>query len=241
MESTCRKNFFAHLLQLVAALSILGTSLALPAFADDLNYVVIVDPSGLSGTSGWMDVQFNPGALPGTQLAFADMEQPNAWLAGMGATMGSAFQSPLFGNVQFQNTTPFNDYFQPLVFGSSPDFFFLNFTGPALESPDGTSTSGSSFSLSFFDDNLNPVLTNNPDGFAAIININLDGTGTFDTFPNTDGGPSAVTVIDRNAPPPPTIPEPNTLLLLTTGLSGILTLTRRKSLSNAANERGWRH
>src|SRR5579871_754514 len=120
MESTSRKNLFAHLLQLAAALSIIGTSLALPAFADDLNYVVIVDPSGLSGTNGFMDIQFNPGALPGTQLAFAEMEQPNSWLQGIPGTettMGSAYYSPSFGSVQWENTTPFNDYFQPLIFG----------------------------------------------------------------------------------------------------------------------------
>jgi len=232
MESTSRKKFFAHLLQLAAALSILGTSLVLPAFADDLNYLVIVDPSGLSGTNGFMDVQFNPGALPGTQLAFAEMGQPNSWLQGIegtGTTVGSAFQIPSEGTVQFENTTPFNDYFQPLIFGSSPDSFFLDFSGPAVESPDGTSTSGTTFSLSFFDNNLNPVLTNNPDGFAGIININLDGTGSSETFPNSSGGPSAVTIIDLNAPPPPTVPEPTALLLVATGLSGIIGIARRRA------------
>jgi hypothetical protein len=232
MESTSRKKFFAHLLQLAAAQSILGTSLVLPVFADDLLYVVIVDPSGLNGTNGFMDIQFNPGALPGTQLAFAEMDQPNDWLQGIpgtGTTTGSAFQIPSQGTVQFENTTPFNDYFQPLVFGSAPDSFFLSFGGPALESPDGTSTSGSSFSLSFFDSNLNPVLTSNPDGFAAIININLNDTGSVEPFPNTGGGPPAVTVIDQNAPPPPTVPEPATMLLVATGFSSIIGLARRRA------------
>lgn len=231
MESTSRKKFFAHLLQLAVALSILGTTLALPAFADDVTYLVIVDPSGLSGTNGFMDIQFNPGALPGTQLAFAVMDQPNDWLQGIpgtGTTMGSAFQIPSQGTVQFENTTPFNDYFQPLIFGSAPDSFFLDFSGPALESPDGTSTSGTTFSLSFFDDNLNPVLTNNPDGVAALININLDGTVTGETFPNTDGGPSAVTLVPPT-PPPSTIPEPATMLLFATGLSGIIGLARKRA------------
>lgn len=231
MEATSRKKFFAHLLQLTAALSILGTSLVFPAFADDLTYSVIVDPSGLNGINGFMDIQFNPGALPGTQLAFAEMDQPNSWLQGFpgtGTTTGGAFQIPSQGIVRWDNTTPFNDYFQPLVFGSSPDSFFMNFTGPALESPDGISTSGTSFSLSFFDSNLSPVLTSNPDGFAAIININLDGTGTVETFPNTDGGPPAVTIIDDNAPAP--TPEPGSFVLIGTGL-GMIQLIRRKARS----------
>ena len=232
MESTSRKNFFAHLLQLAAALSILGTSLVLPAFADDLLYLVTVDPSGLSGTNGFMDMQFNPGAIPGTQSAFAGISEPLTWLQGIpgtGTTTGGAFYIPSERTVQWENTAPFNDYFQPLVFGSAPDSFYLGFSGPALESPDGTSISGSSFSLSFFDSNLNPVLTSNPDGFAAIININLNGTGSVETFPNADGGPPAVTVIDQNAPLPPTVPEPATMLLVATGFSSIIGLARRRA------------
>ena len=223
MESS-RKKFFAHLLQLAAALSIIGTLFALPAFADDITYLVSVDPSGLSGTNGFMDVQFNPGALPGTQVAFAEMEQPFSWLAGIpdtGTTTGSAFQILFEGIVRFENTTSFNDYFQPLVFGSAPDSFFLDFSGPALESPDGTSTSGTTFAISFFDSNLNPVLTNNPDGFAGLININLDGTTTAETFSD------AVTITNESAPAP--TPEPGSFLLLGTGLLAAVNLIRREA------------
>ena len=105
MESTSRKNFFAHLLQLAAALSILGTSLVLPAFADDLLYLVTVHPSGLSGTNGFMDMQFNPGAIPGTQSAFAGISEPLTWLQGIpgtGTTTGGAFYIPSERTVQWE-------------------------------------------------------------------------------------------------------------------------------------------
>ena len=223
-----------RLLKAAASLCIFCAFLSHRAMADPLTYLISVNPSGLSGTSGYLDLQFNPGTLPGSQLAFANVPSNGNWILGDGSngiSTGVVSGELDFAGVSFENTSPFNDYLQSLVFGSSPDSLFVTFDGPAIESPDGTSTSGSTFAISFFDSNLNPVLTNNPDGFAALININPGGTITTETFPNTDGGPSAVTLVPPS-PPPSTTPEPATMLLVATGLSGIFALTHRKARSS---------
>ncbi len=205
--------------------------LTLPATANPL-YVFSVDPSGLSGQPGYLDLQFNPGVLPGTQLAYAtvsanDYFSPAPWIIQFATSdkTGDVRSELLFDHVYFTNDTPYNDYFIPTVYGDALDYLSVSFDGPAITSPDSSSISGSTFAISFFDQNMNPVLTNNPDGFAALIQLNPDGTTTPETFPNTDGGPSALTVV-YPAPTTSTIPEPATIALLATGLSGLLALRR---------------
>ncbi len=210
--------------------------LALPAAANPL-YVFSVDPSGLSGQPGYLDLQFNPGVLPGTQLAYATVSandysqlSPAPWIIQFASSVkiGDVSSELEFDHVYFTNDTPYNDYFIPTVYGHALDYLSVSFDGPAITSPDSTSISGSTFAISFFDQNMNPVLTNNPDGFAALIQLNPDGTTDAETFPNTNGGPPALTVV---YPPPPTstTPEPTTMLLVATGFSGIIGLVHRRT------------
>ncbi len=208
--------------------------LALPAAANPL-YVFSVDPSGLSGQPGYLDMQFNPGVLPGTQLAYATASansyiSPAPWIIQFATSVktGDVRGELIDDFVYFANDSSYNDYFIPTIYGHALDYLSVSFDGPAITSPDSTSISGSTFAISFFDQNMNPVLTNNPDGFAALIHLNPDGTTDAETFPNTDGGPSALTVV---YPPPPTstTPEPTTILLLATGLSGIIELARKRT------------
>jgi hypothetical protein len=88
----------------------------------------------------------------------------------------------------------------------------ISLYGPALSSPDGTATSGSTFAFSTFSDAAGtmPVLTNNTsEGFAFTIDVNLDGTTTVTNF-------SAQTTVVP--PTPPAIPEPSTLSLMAVGV-----------------------
>ena len=150
------------------------------ASAGEITYQVTVDTSSVAGTTGSFDLQFNPGPLI-TQAASLDILA----FGGNGSLVGSALLTgnvvgALPGTVTFQNSTPFNDYFQGFTYGSSL-VFDVHLYGPALCCPNGTSTSGSTFAFSMFGDpgGTMPVLTTDTtDGFAALINVNLDGTTT---------------------------------------------------------------
>jgi hypothetical protein len=230
MKPLSRNALFRRLLPVCALLL-----LALPAAANPL-YIFAVDPSGLSGQPGYLDLQFNPGVLPGTQLAYATASanaysylSPAPWIIQFASsvTTGDVRGELIDDFVNFTNDSSYNDYFIPTIYGHALDYLSVGFDGPAVTSPDSTSLSGSTFAISFFDQNMNPVLTNNPDGFAALIQLNPDGTTTAETFPNSNGGPPALKIFNPN--PPPATPEPNTLFLLATGLSGIIGLARRKA------------
>ena len=136
---------------------------AAPASAALITYDVTVDGSSISGTAGSLDFQFNPGP-PATQAAslqilnFASdgtLEAGSTVLSGMVA-------GALPATVTFGNGTAFNDFFEGFTYGSTLSFQVSLF-GPALSSPDGTATSGSTFAFSMFSDAAGtmPVLTTN--------------------------------------------------------------------------------
>jgi len=110
----------------------------------------------------------------------------------------------------FDNGTAFNDYFEGFTYGTSL-VFDVYLYGPALTSPDGTSTSGSTFAFIMFSDAAGtiPVLTSDTtDGFAFTVDVNLDGTTTVTNF-------SSETTIS----PASAVPEPSNFLLLGTALA----------------------
>src|SRR5262249_51862810 len=121
------------------------------ASADPITYDVSVDTSAISGTAGSLDFEFNPGPLV-TQAASLQILNfsSDGTLAGSPALTGDV-SGALPGTVTFDNGTAFNDYFEGFTYGSTLSFQVSLF-GPALSSPDGTSTSGSSFAFSMFSD-----------------------------------------------------------------------------------------
>jgi hypothetical protein len=177
-------------------------------------YHVTVNTSSVSGTSGFLEMQFNPGAVS-TQLATATVSSFN----GGGGTLGSADPNigdvggTLPGSLTFINDQALNDYFQGFTFGSGLSFV-LTLDGPAITSPNGIATAGSTFALSFFDSAVTPILTNQGalSGAAGMVDINVDGTTTATAFPNGTA-PSVVTFAA-----PGLVPEPSTLALLASGV-----------------------
>jgi len=131
---------------------------------------------------------FNPGPLV-TQSASLQILNftSDGTLAGSPTLTGDV-AGALPATLTFDNGTGLNDYFEGFTYGSTLSFQ-VSLYGPALSSPDGTSTSGSTFAFSMFSDAAGtiPALTTDTiDGFAFTVDVNLDGTTTVTNFFDRD-------------------------------------------------------
>ena len=155
---------------------------ALSAHADVILYAV-VDTHTLAGTTGYVDFQFNPGPLT-TQSASLKIENfaGATYVAGSQVDTGGASGGPLPSTVTLNNSTSYNDDYESVKFGNTLTFA-LDFGGNAINAPNGTAVSGSSFAFSLSDAGGNPLLTNDPNGFDAVVNINTKGMVSY-TLPS---------------------------------------------------------
>ena len=216
-----------HQILFVALFSVFVTA----ASGASITYNVTVDTSSITGATGSLDFNFNPGPLL-TQAAslqilnFAsDGTLAGACPCGIGDVSGQ-----LPATLTFDNTSAFNDYFDDFTFGTTISFD-VNLYGPALSSPDKVSTSGSTFAFSMFSDaeGTTPVLTTDTtNGFAITIDVNLDGTTTLSNFsPQTEVSATASEV-----------PETGSVGLTMTGvlLLAIFRLRRRRERAQHLSE-----
>jgi hypothetical protein len=195
---------------------------AIPALAGPITYDVTVNTSSIAGAAGSLDFNFNPGPLV-SQLAQLQILAftSDGTLAGACPCISGDVTGQLPATLTFDNGTGFNDYFDDFTYGTTISFA-LSLYGPALSSPDGVSTSGSTFAFSMFGDPAGtvPVLTSDTaDGFAFTVNVNLDGTTTATDF-------SSQTNLQQQTS---AVPEPGGFVLLGTAisLSGALRMFRR--------------
>lgn len=190
--------------------------ITISASADGVAYTVTVDTSSIAGTAGSLDFQFNPGGMV-TQAANLQILSFASDGSLSSPTLTGDVTGALPGTVSFDNGTGYNDYFAGFTYGDTLSFE-LNLLGPAIISPDGTSTSGSAFAFSMFSDSggtIPALTTDTTDGYALTANVNSDGTVTLTNYSS------------QLTPGPISTPEPGTLLLLASGLSGLVVLRMR--------------
>jgi hypothetical protein len=181
--------------------------------------LVTLNTSSIVGTTGSLDFQFNPGPLI-TQAATVQITNfIGGTLVGIPQTIGDVTGGPLPAAFTINNTNLVNDYFQSFTYGNSLSFL-LNFSGPAVTSPNGQSTSTSEFTFSTFSDQggITPVLTPDPNGISATVVVNLNGSLSASAV-----SPQAQVQ---------TIPEPGSLWLFSGALAalGSLKFLRRRTV-----------
>jgi hypothetical protein len=190
------------------------------AAAAPITYDVTVNTAAISGTAGSLDFDFNPGPLVTQAASLQILDFTSDGTPAGGPVLTGDITGALPGTLTFDNGTAFNDYFEGFTYGSALSFQ-VDLFGPALSSPDGTSTSGSTFAFSMFSDaagTMPALTTNTSEGFAFTIDVNLDGTTTVTNFS------AQTTVVPATAP---AIPEPSTLSLMAVGVGLWLALSSR--------------
>jgi len=200
--------------------------LTLTALADPVLEAVSVDTSILNGTSGSLDFNFNPGPLVSQSASLQILNfSSDGTLAGSPSVTGDV-SGTLPGTLTFDNGTALNDYFEGFTFGNVLKFD-VSLYGPALSSPDGTSTSGSSFGFSMFSDPLGatPAFTSDlVDGIALTVLVNLDGSSALTNF-------SSETSVEAAAS---AVPEPGGLAEMLLLLLGTVFAARASNASRMA-------
>jgi len=203
---------------LISAMALAGSASVARA---DILYQLTIDTATISGTAGSLDFNFNPGPLvsQAASLDISNFLSDGTLVSGSCALGGPCLtgdvSGTLPGTLTFDNGTGFNDYFQDFTFGNAL-MFHVRLYGPAFSSPDGISTSGSTFAFSMFSDAAGtiPTLTSDlTDGFATTVDLNVGGAATVTNF-------SSETTVSA-------VPEPSSFVLVVAVALGMLCRCRR--------------
>ncbi len=167
-----------------------------------VTYVVTVNTTAVNATPGFLDFQFNPGngTSQSATATISNFAVVGGALNGAPSVNGNVI-GVLPATVTIVNSTALNEAFQGFTYGTSFSFV-LTLSGPAIDTPNGVATAGSTFGIGLYDNTQNPILTDQGalTGFAGQVDINLNGTNTPTAFPTAGAGPSVVTFQIPNRP-----------------------------------------
>jgi hypothetical protein len=139
------------------------------------HYHLTIDTSSLVGKSGFLDFQFNPGALPSSQAADVIVSQFQDGGGSLGgATLAGGASGSLAGTAHLINSSVLNELKQALTYGS-PLSFDVTLEGDALNVPlDGLF--GSLLSLTLLAaDGVTPLQATAADGTALEVGVSPTG------------------------------------------------------------------
>jgi hypothetical protein len=206
----------AILWPLISIAWLLGLGAWNPACAD-LVFQVSANTTAIQGTVGSFDLEFNPGGI-GTLAATATISNfsTNGTALSLNATDGNVSGTLLPGPLTINNTQGLNDLLENITFGTSI-VFELTLSGPGVTSPN-SNLPGSSFGLSLYDSNFDPLLTTDPAGTVLTLNLNPNGSTSVENFPSDSSGGTPVANASLQAT---ATPEPASILLLTSGVAGM--------------------
>jgi hypothetical protein len=150
---------------------------AVSAAHADVVVQVNANTSPLFGDTGSVDFQFNPGFDSQAATVLISNFSTDGSFAGTQMDTGGVVGGPITNPITINNTDADNEDFETFTFGHMLRFD-LTFSGPAIDAPNGTSLTTSVFNFSIFSDPVGtiPALTSNPNGIAATVTVNLNGT-----------------------------------------------------------------
>lgn len=196
-------------------------------------FIIETDTSSLSGSSGYIDLQYEGNAGAGSSIATITGFSTDGSL-GSPATislMGDA-SGDLASSVTILNgaltSSGYNDYNEALTFGTFTE------VEVALSNPVG-GTMNSAFTLSFYaSDDATPVLSTYLSGASASLTVEPDGTVLTETYAD-DAGKYDTTVTYGSGPSP--VPEPSSFYFVGAGLALLAGIAARNRFLCLAQSR----
>jgi len=204
---------YAHCALLMVAVAWANPSVAA------MIYHVNVDTTALTATTGYLDLQFNPGGggATGAQVALS------GWVSDAGLSAGAAYDGSvtgaLPGSLTFLNGQALNALLQPLTYGSYIQFDLV-FSGAYENQSAGV---GTRFSLALLDSTYDSLLTTDTNGTVLQFELGDNGETVPMTFASDVSGGTPVSTVSA-------VPLPAALPLFLLGLMtlGASRVTRRR-------------